>query len=100
MHQWIHLLGDQPESPGAFGNFVVNARWCSTLVRVSSLALQSSYKPSMLFTMTCKTTHNGGPPGVLTEGTDSLSKSTNCLWKGGGEEHFGARKIKIFFLGP
>ena len=23
-HQWIHLVGDQPESPQAFENFVVN----------------------------------------------------------------------------
>ena len=23
-HQWIHLVGDQPESPHAFENFVVN----------------------------------------------------------------------------
>ena len=29
-HQWIHLVGDQPESPQAFKNFVVNARWRST----------------------------------------------------------------------
>ena len=33
-HQWIHLVGDQPESPHAFENFVVNARWRSTWVRV------------------------------------------------------------------
>ena len=33
-HQWIHLVGDQPESPRAFENFVVNARWRSTWVRV------------------------------------------------------------------
>ena len=83
-HQWIHLVGDQPESPQAFEIFVVNARWRSTLVRVYiSLTLQSSYKPSMHFTMTCTTTHNGGPPGVLTVGTCSLRQSTNCLWKGG-----------------
>ena len=84
-HQWIHLVGDQPESPHAFENFVVNARWRSTWVRVyNSLTLQSSYKPSMHFTMTCTTTHNIGPPGVLTVGTCSLRHSTNCLWKGGG----------------
>ena len=83
-HQWIHLVGDQPESPHAFENFVVNARWRSTWVRVyNSLTLQSSYKPSMHFTMTCTTTHNIGPPGVLTVGTCSLRHSTNCLWKGG-----------------
>ena len=47
-HQWIHLVGDQPESPHAFENFVVNARWHSTWVRVYiSLTLQSSYKPSI-----------------------------------------------------
>ena len=57
-------------------------------------------KPSMHFTMTCTTAHNGGPPGVLTEGKCSLRQTTNCHWKGGGEAHFGARKIKIFFLGP
>ena len=57
-HQWIHLVGDQPESPHAFENFVVNARWRSTWVRVyNSLTLQSSYKPSMHYTMTCTTTH-------------------------------------------
>ena len=84
-HQWIHLVGDQPESHQAFENFVVNARWRSTWVRVYiSLTLQSSYKPSMHLTMTCTTTHNGGPPGVLTVGTCSLRQSTNCLWKGGG----------------
>ena len=84
-HQWIHLVGDQPESAQAFENFVVNARWGSTWVRVYiSLTLQSSYKPSMHFTMTCTTTHNGGPPGLLTVGTCSLRQSTNCLWKGGG----------------
>ena len=84
-HQWIHLVGDQPGSPHAFENFVVNARWRSTWVRVyKSLTLQSSYKPSMHFTMTCTTTHNVGPPGVLTVGTCSLRQSTNCLWKGGG----------------
>ena len=84
-HQWIHLVGDQPESPQAFENFVVNARWRSTWVRVYiSLTLQSSHKPSMHFTMTCTATHNGGPPGVLTVGTCSLRQSTNCLWKGGG----------------
>ena len=83
-HQWIHLVGDQPESPDAFDNFVVNARWRSTWVTVyNSLTLQSSYKPSMHFTMTCTTTHNIGPPGVLTVGTCSLRQSTNCLWKGG-----------------
>ena len=83
-HQWIHLVGDQPESPHAFENFVVNARWRSTWVRVyNSLTLQSSYKPSMHFTMTCTTTHNIGPQGVLTVGTCSLRQSTNCLWKGG-----------------
>ena len=80
----IHLVGDQPESPQAFENFVVNARRCSTWVRVYiSLTLQSSYKPSMHLTMTCTTTHNGGPPRVLTVGTCSLRQSTNCLWKGG-----------------
>ena len=101
-HQWIHLVEDQPESPQALENFVGNARWHSTWARVYiSLTLKSSYKPSMHFTMKCTTTDNGGPPGVLTEGTCSLRQSTNCLWKGGGgEEHFGARKIKIFFLGP
>ena len=63
-HQWIHLVGDQPESPHAFENFVDNARWRSTWVRVyNSLTLQSSYKPSMHFTMTCTTTYNIGPPG-------------------------------------
>ena len=78
-------MGDQPESPQAFENFVVNARWRSTWVRVYiSLTLQSSYKPSMHFTMTCTTTHNGCPQGVLTEGTCYLRQSTNCLWKGGG----------------
>ena len=83
-HQWIHLVGDQPESPHAFEDFVVNARWRSTLVRVYiSLTLQSSYKPSMHFTMTCTTTHNRGSPGVLTVGTCSLRQSTNSLWKGG-----------------
>ena len=83
-HQWIHLEGDQPESPQAFENFVVNAQWRSTWVRVYiSLTLQSSYKPSMLFTMTCTTSHYAGPPGVLTKGTCSLRQSTNCLWKGG-----------------
>ena len=89
-HQWIPLVGDQPESPQDFENFVVNTRWRSTWVRVYiSLTLQSSYKPSMHFTMiacachTCTTTHNGGPPGVLTVGTCSLRQSTNCLWKGG-----------------
>ena len=51
-HQWIHLVGDQPESPQAFENFVVNARWRSTWVGVYiSLTLQSSYKPSMHLTM-------------------------------------------------
>ena len=80
--QWMHLMGDQPESPHAFENFVVNARWSSTWVRVYiSLTLQSSCKPSMHFTTT---THNGGPPAVLTVGTCSLRQSTNCLWKGGG----------------
>ena len=45
-HQWIHLVGDQPESPHAFENFVVNARRRSTWVRVyNSLTLQSSYVP-------------------------------------------------------
>ena len=84
-HQWIHLVGDQPESPHAFENFVVTARWRSTWVRVyNSLTLQSSYKPSMHFTMTCTTTHNNGPPGVLTVGTCSLRQSRDCLWKGGG----------------
>ena len=85
-HQWIHLVGDQPESPQDFGNFVVNAWWRSTWVRVYiSLTLQSSYKPSMHFTMTCTTTHKEGPPGVLTVGgTCSLRQSTNCVWKGGG----------------
>ena len=84
-HQWIHLVGDQPKSPHAFENFVVNARWRSTWVRVyNSLTLQSSYKPSMHFTMTCTTTHNIGPLGVLTVGTCSLRQSTNCLWKGEG----------------
>ena len=71
-HQWIHLVEDQPESPQAFENFVVNARWRSTWVRVycnSFVTLQSSYKPLMHFTMTCTTTHNGGPPGLLTAGT-------------------------------
>ena len=58
-----HLVGDQPESPQAFEKFVVNARWRSTWVRVYiSLTVQSSYKPSMHFSMTCTTTHNGGPP--------------------------------------
>ena len=33
-HKWIHLVGDQPESPQAFESFVVNARWRSTWVRV------------------------------------------------------------------
>ena len=84
-NQWIHLVGDQPQSPQAFENFVVNAWWRSTWVRVYiSLTLQSSYKPSMHFTMTCAPTHNGGPPGVLTVGTCSLRQSTYCLWKGGG----------------
>ena len=31
-HQWIHLVGDQHESPQAFENFVVNALWRSTWV--------------------------------------------------------------------
>ena len=71
-HQWIHLVGDQPDSPQAFEKFVINARCRSTWVRVYiSLTVQSSYKPSMHFTMTCTTTHNGGPPGVLTVGTCS-----------------------------
>ena len=62
-YQWIHLVGDQPESAQAFENFVVNARWRSPWVRVYiSLSLQSSYKASMHFTMTCTTIHNGGPP--------------------------------------
>ena len=53
-HQWIHLVGDQPKSPQAFENFVVNARWRSTWVRVYiSLTLQSSYKLSMHITTTC-----------------------------------------------
>ena len=76
--------GDQPESPHAFEKFVVTARWRFTWDRVyNSLTLQSDYKPSMDFTITCKTTHNIGPPGVLTVGTCSLRQSTNCLWKGG-----------------
>ena len=86
-HQWIHL---------AFENVVVKARWRSTWVRVYiSLTLQSSYKPSMHFTMTCTTTHHGRPPGILFEAIHQLP-----LEGGGGEEHFGARKIKIVFLGP
>ena len=86
LHFWakkVECAKHQPQSPQAFDNFVV-ARWRSTWVRVYiSLTLQSSYKPSMHFTMTCTTTHNGGPPGLLTVGTLSLRQSTNCLWKGG-----------------
>ena len=33
-HQWIHLVGDQPESPQAFQNFVVNAQLRSLWVGV------------------------------------------------------------------
>ena len=69
-HQRIPLVGDQLESSQAFENFVVNARWLSTWVRVyNSPTLQSSYKPSMHFALACTTTHNGGPPGLLTVGT-------------------------------
>ena len=101
-HQWIQPVGDQPESPQAFESFVVNARWRSTWVRVNiSPTLQSSYKPLMHFTMTCTTTHNGGPPGVLTLGTCSLRQIHKLpVEEGGGEENLGACKIEIFFCGP
>ena len=66
-HQCIHLVGDQSESPQPLENFVVNPQWRSAWVRVFiTLTLKNSYKPSMHFTMTCTTTHNGGQTGLHT----------------------------------
>ena len=93
-HQWIHLVGDQPESPHAFENFVVNARWRSTWVRVyNSLTLQSSYKPSMHFTMTC------------TMGCSVLGRGAEPLVRTQFLEHpptlnFGANHLKKWIQHP
>ena len=72
-HQWIHLVGDQPESPHAFENFVVNARWRSTWVRVyNSLTLQSSYKPSMHFM--CRLGNRRFPPWVSSMAKNAMRR--------------------------
>ena len=48
-HQWIHLVGDQPESPQAFEKFVVNAcgimHTCLQVVQRGSTGFNGAVEP-------------------------------------------------------